>query len=61
ATSGLHIERMIVRDTSLESHLFASSTPKGHLASLIRKSLLKLNETLATRLFTFHVGALRHK
>ena len=38
-----------------------SSMLKGHLKSFFRKSMLKLNETLATRLLTSHVGSLCHK
>ena len=40
ATADLYSERMIVRDTSLESHAFASSMVKGCLKSFISNSPL---------------------
>jgi SAM-dependent methyltransferase len=57
-TSGLEIQRLEVWDHSLAVHAFASGALKARLKWLVRRGLLRLNKTLASRLFTYHCGAL---
>jgi ubiquinone/menaquinone biosynthesis C-methylase UbiE len=56
-TSGLHADRIKVFDPSYAVHGFHSSKPKAAMKMIIRRSLLGVSPWLATRLFTYHVGA----
>lgn len=56
-TSGLRVDRIEVFDHSYAVHRFHSSSLKAAIKMVMRKSLLKVSPWLATRLFTYHVGA----
>jgi SAM-dependent methyltransferase len=57
-TSGLAVERLEVFDHSYALHRFHASAVTAAAKTAIRRSLLRLHRGLATRLFTYHVGAL---
>jgi hypothetical protein len=57
-TAGLHVAGFGTYDHSLPVHAFHSSRLKGLAKSLVRKSLLSVSPELATRLATYHCGAL---
>ena len=58
ATSGLRAQVLQVNDVSLEAHGFESAQWKARTKSAIRKGLLKLSPTIASRLFSYHCAAL---
>lgn len=55
---GLQTSKIGVFDHSLQVHCFAGGQAKGLLKYALRRSLLALNPTLASRVFTYHCGAL---
>lgn len=57
-TSGLKVIRFGVYDHSLAVHAFHTSDLRGLFKSVVRKALLRVSPALATRLATFHCGAL---
>jgi ubiquinone/menaquinone biosynthesis C-methylase UbiE len=57
-TSGLHVEKIGIFDHSYQFYRFYASSWKAILKMAARRLLLGLNETLASRFFTYHVGAL---
>ncbi len=57
-TSGIEVLEFGVFEHSLDLHRFGSSEVKARLKHAIRKHLLTLNSALATRVFTYHCGAL---
>jgi SAM-dependent methyltransferase len=57
-TAGLHVVGFGTYDHSLPVHAFHSSRVKGLGKSLVRKALLSVSPELATRLATYHCGAL---
>jgi SAM-dependent methyltransferase len=58
ATSGLAVRRFEVFDHSYGVHRFHNSAANAIAKTAIRRSLLRLHRGLATRMFTYHVGAL---
>lgn len=58
ATSDLTVEALNVFDHSDAVHGFHTSKVKGRLKGLLRRTALRANPTLATRIFTYHCGAL---
>lgn len=58
ATSGLAVLRLEVFDLSYAIHRFHSTAVSAIAKTALRRSLLRLHRGLATRLFTYHVGAL---
>jgi hypothetical protein len=58
ATSRLAVQRLEVFDHSYAMHRFHTSTANAMVKTVLRRSLLRLHRGLATRLFTYHVGAL---
>lgn len=58
ATSAHYIEEMQAFDHSLAVHAYSSNKAKAYLKAALRRSLLWASPQLATRLFTYHVGAL---
>jgi SAM-dependent methyltransferase len=58
ATSGLTVQRLEVFDHSYAMHRFHASTVNAIAKTVLRRSLLRLHRGIATRLFTYHVGAL---
>ncbi|MEO8843495.1 MAG: class I SAM-dependent methyltransferase [Kofleriaceae bacterium] len=57
-TSGLAVKRLEVFDHSYASHRFHNSSVKALAKTAVRRAVLRLHRTLATRLMTYHVGAL---
>ncbi|MGN1290035.1 MAG: class I SAM-dependent methyltransferase [Bradyrhizobium sp.] len=57
-TAGLHVTCFGTYDHSLPVHAFHSSRMKGLAKSIVRKSLLSVSPAFATRLATYHCGAL---
>jgi len=57
-SSGLAVKRIEVFDHSLALHRFGSSASKAWLKSTLRRGLLAANQRLASRVFTYHCGAL---
>ncbi len=58
ATSGLTIDRLRCFDHSLALHSFFSNRAAGLFKLVVRSSLLRFSESLATKVFTYHCGAL---
>ncbi|WP_375390900.1 class I SAM-dependent methyltransferase [uncultured Sphingomonas sp.] len=58
SSAGLNPKAMHIFDHSLALHAFGSSRTKARLKAGFRGGLLRLSPTLASRLFTYHVGAL---
>jgi SAM-dependent methyltransferase len=57
-TSGLNVEAMEIFDHSFGVHSFQKGKVKGTVAMALRRSLRELNRTIASRVFTYHCGAL---
>lgn len=57
-TSGLNVAGFSIYDHSLPVHAFHSSPMKGLAKSVMRRALLSVSPDLATRLATYHCGAL---
>ena len=57
-TSGLKIIDSELFDHSLEVHAFHSSPAKARLKMKLRRALLSANPILASRVFTYHFGAM---
>ncbi|WFU30391.1 class I SAM-dependent methyltransferase [Bradyrhizobium brasilense] len=57
-TAGLHVTGFGTYDHSLPVHAFHSSRVRGLAKSIVRKSLLSVGPAFATRLATYHCGAL---
>jgi SAM-dependent methyltransferase len=57
-TSGLEVEKFELFDHSIEVLGFPNSPIKGQLMKFTRSALLAINPFLASRLFTYHCGAL---
>jgi SAM-dependent methyltransferase len=57
-TSGLKVDRIQLFDHSLAVHGFGTSAPKAWVKCLLRRSLLAASQRLASRVFTYHCGAL---
>jgi SAM-dependent methyltransferase len=57
-TSGLAVRKLDVFDHSYAIHRFHAPAPRALLKTVLRRSLLRLHQGLATRLLTYHVGAL---
>ncbi|MCP1837420.1 SAM-dependent methyltransferase [Bradyrhizobium sp. USDA 4524] len=57
-TAGLHVTGFGTYDHSLPVHAFHSSRVRGLAKSIVRKSLLSVGQAFATRLATYHCGAL---
>ena len=57
-TSGLKVAGFGIYDHSLPVHEFHSSRIKGIAKSVVRKALLSVSPHVATRLATYHCGAL---
>src|ERR1700722_7043310 len=57
-TSGLRVEQIGIFDHSYPFYRFGTSALRATLKMAIRRFLLGLNETFASRIFTYHVGAL---
>jgi ubiquinone/menaquinone biosynthesis C-methylase UbiE len=57
-TSGLQVIRQGIFDHSVQVHSFRSSKWKAVVKMTLRRSLLALNEDLASQFFTYHAGAL---
>lgn len=57
-TAGLHVTGFGTYDHSLQVHAFQSSRVRGLAKSIVRKSLLSVSPAFATRLATYHCGAL---
>lgn len=57
-TSGLRVVAFEVFDHSKDVYRFHSSATKALVKSVVRRGLLSLSPTLATRLLCYHVGAL---
>lgn len=57
-TSGLHVVKLKVYDHSLAVHEFFGSKLRGLAKSVVRKALLAVSPGLATRVATYHCGAL---
>lgn len=57
-TSGLQVQRMAVFDHSLELLRFQQGPLKAHAKHALRGALLALGPRLASRVFTYHCGAL---
>lgn len=57
-TSGLQVECIELFDHSLEVLSFPSAPLKGRILKLARRALLRINPILASRVFTYHCGAL---
>lgn len=58
ATGGLSVGAMQLFDHSRDIHEFTSSAPAAAAKMAIRRGLLKLSPRFASRLFTYHAGAL---
>jgi len=58
ARAGLSIERLRRFDHSLAVQSYFSGKPIGALKLAVRSSLLYLADSLATKIFTYHCGAL---
>jgi SAM-dependent methyltransferase len=56
-TAGLRVQTLRIFDHSLEVLQFNSTPLKGLLHKAIRQSALSISPVLASRLFTFHCGA----
>ncbi|QPF87124.1 class I SAM-dependent methyltransferase [Bradyrhizobium genosp. L] len=57
-TSGLQVEKIDIFDHSLEVHSFQKGRLKGSVAMSLRQALRKFDRRLASRVFTYHCGAL---
>lgn len=57
-TSGLSVRKLEVFDHSYAIHRFHAPAVRAAMKTLVRRTLLRLHEGLATRLLTYHVGAL---
>jgi ubiquinone/menaquinone biosynthesis C-methylase UbiE len=60
-TSGLTIRQLKTFDHSYAVQRFNSSAPRALLTTTLRRTLLVASPTLASRVFTFHCGALCEK
>lgn len=60
-TAGLHLEKMQLFDVSRELLAFDASGPSAYAKHLVRQALLKVSPVLASRLLTYHCGALAGK
>lgn len=58
ATGGLNVGAMHLFDHSRNIHRFTSSTTAAAAKMAIRRGILKLSPRFASRLFTYHAGAL---
>lgn len=58
ATGGLNVGAMHLFDHSRNIHQFTSSAPAAAAKMVMRRGLLKLSPRFASRLFTYHAGAL---
>jgi len=57
-TAELDVQDIQIFDHSLDVHQFHTSPIKGSIKKTIRGTLLSFNQILASRLFTYHCGAL---
>jgi SAM-dependent methyltransferase len=57
-TSGLDVQEIKVFDHSLAAQQFHTSLINGSLKKTLRGTILRFNQILASRLFTYHCGAL---
>ncbi|SRR5258708_24844474 len=57
-SSGLDLESIRVFDHSLAVHRFHASRAAAAIKLIVRRGLLRLNPTVASRLLTYHCGAL---
>lgn len=57
-TAGLPPSAVQIFDHSLAVHSFSGSKGRGLAKATVRRILLSLNSTFASRVFTYHVGAL---
>jgi len=57
-TSGLLIKKLRLSDHNYEIHRFHSPAWRAVVKSTMRRGLLNLNQSMASRLFTYHCGAL---
>jgi SAM-dependent methyltransferase len=57
-TSGLRVRTLKVFEHKYAVHRFEVPTWLAILKSTVRRTLLRLNESLASRIFTYHCGAL---
>lgn len=60
-TSGLKVKKLKVFDLSYAMQRYHSTAARTMVKATLRKILLATNEKLATRVFTFHCGALCEK
>lgn len=58
ATSGLDIVSIEAFDHSFETHRFHSGFTAAWIKMLLRRSALNISPNIASRIFTYHVGAL---
>jgi SAM-dependent methyltransferase len=58
ATSGLGVQRLEVFDHSYAMHRFHAPAITALAKTALRRALLRVHRGLATRVFTYHVGAL---
>jgi SAM-dependent methyltransferase len=57
-TGGLEVRAMRLFDHSRDLHRFSSSTASAAAKMMMRRGLLKVSPRLASRVFTYHCGAL---
>lgn len=57
-TAGLDVVDLQIFDHSIEAHSFGGSRAVGRVKAAIRRAALRLGPTTASRLWTYHVGAL---
>ncbi|UFW75199.1 class I SAM-dependent methyltransferase [Bradyrhizobium sp. WU425] len=57
-TSGLDVEKLDIFDHSSEVHAFQKGKAKAAISQTLRRSLLSIDRALASRVFTYHCGAL---
>lgn len=58
ATGGLQVEALQLFDHSRDIHRFMSGTASASAKMAMRRGLLKISPRFASRLFTYHAGAL---
>jgi ubiquinone/menaquinone biosynthesis C-methylase UbiE len=60
-TTGLEVLDLKIFDHSIEVHQFNSSITTARLKAAVRQGLLGVNASLASKIFTYHCGALCRK
>jgi ubiquinone/menaquinone biosynthesis C-methylase UbiE len=60
-TTGLEVLDLKIFDHSIEVHQFNSSRTTARLKAAVRQGLLGVNASLASKIFTYHCGALCRK